>query len=424
MESLAHLGDIEFDTDIEPCDVSLSGKLLAAVPANISTDRLEILRFGGKSVSPYRRWINKNPADSNQDVDQLLFVGDDKVLTISTSTRSATVWDIDKAQALWTIKFDSTTMPVLSPGEKQLAVMGTGGIGILDTASGNTLARIEGFNAHGGILAYSPDGRRLGCLTGGQLQVWDLTTGKLTHEMWFKHLLVQQLDFLKNNYVLINRQYVVDLDKRIFLWQYDLPAGASKPQTVQVAGGRLWAPFGGFGKPHAVGSVSLPDAAARDMAASLTVEKVTAFQPGAKACVKCEVPGASAEELKHVTKVLTDQLTEAGIVVVAEAPLVVLASLADSGTSTANYRIVGGQKEQASVVQQTGTISIKENGKVLWAQSLSTTPRVSSGGPGINRCRKRSIGNKRKTPPKYSTGLHCPLIWPGIPKGVFTANRS
>jgi hypothetical protein len=366
--------EIRFAGGLAPRDVSPSGKLVASLPERTGGSELnmiEVAKIEGKSVTPKRRWNMGAWNDWSRRFEQAFFVDDERLLTISSWGGVATLWNIDKAEAIWTVDFRQHSMPALSPGRKQLAVAAGDGIAILDAATGNTLGRAQSDDGAGGTLTFSPDGKRLGSLSARRVQVWDLTTGKLTHDVWFpKQMAGKDLDFLGGNFVLVDNHFLVDLAKRIVLWEYDLPM--TRGQRVgSLAGGKFWFVSGGQQAPYSLSCCTLPDAAARAKSDSLNADDVLALEPGARVSLAINLPGD--DDVKRAMKNLTERLRANGMVVADNAPLVLEASITQGSSETVSYRHFGSftPSEQATVTKQISLLTLKENGQELWRASGS-----------------------------------------------------
>ena len=413
------LGETIQEMSGTPVDVSPSGQLLACLPDRFTPHgeqpMIEVLRLSEGVLSPVRCWNLGDDSDWGKRFEQLHFIGEDKLLAVTSWGGTAVLWDIEQARALWQLKIASHIAPALSANRKHLAAaLDGGGIGIFDTATGDTLARFDAQIENGSQLAFSPDGQRLACVTQRLARAWDLTTGKLIHEMWFpKQMQARALDWAGNERLLVDRSFLVDLPKRIVLWQYELPTPKHEA-IATMAGGLYWVLGGGGNRPYQLTSFSLPDSSAENRAQSLTEEDILAIKPGAAVQIKISVPGATPEEVQQVTKALIQEVRGNGLRLVPDAPITIECSIADAGEEKVNYtrfgfgpfgamgeipipsppipvpfgrprggpfggpigRPLGGPfgpfdepGDEATVKKRLSVISIKENGKELWVAS-------------------------------------------------------
>jgi hypothetical protein len=361
-------------TSVTPVDLSPSGTLLACLPDQFTRNESEknkiaILRREGNDWTPAVRWKMGEGVEFAKKFDQIYFLGEDKILGCSGFGGGVTLMQIEPVKALWTLKTVQNSTPALSANRVQLAAAVEGGIGIFSTVSGETLARIATQSPiQGGTLSFSPDGKRLAHLSSSVLLVWDLTTGKQIDEVWFPRPLAgKSVDWCGGNFVLVDRSQLVDLEKRIVLWKYDLP-GNRQPLAGQF-GGQFWLVAGGFNDPFQLFSPTLPGGAVKAKGDQLTADGVLALKPGSQVSLTVNLP-AHAADVQKVTQALTDGLTKQGFTVAAGAPITLEATIADAGKESVSYRGFGigrfGGSDKVEVQKYTSTVVMKENGKEIW----------------------------------------------------------
>ena len=375
MKTMKMTGEEIVEIGANPVDVSPSGKLIACLPDwhahGAIKDRIEILKRDEKGLSLYRRWNMGESHEWDKRFDALLFVDDERLLTVGRWGGVAALWDIDKAQAVWKLKIKQHTTPALSANRKYMAAMTDSGIGIFDPATGATLGGFAVEGGDHGSLSFSPDGKQIACISPHALKVWDLAQGTLTREMWFpQQMTAESIGWVGGNFFLVDDIWLIDMEKRIVLWEYELPPLRGE-SVAAVTGGRAWVLGGGIGTPYQLASLAVPDAAAKQKASELTIEAVLAVRPGARVTLNINLPGATDEEVQKVTKAMTDQVKANGMIVTADSPLVLEATILDAGSETKTYSRFGfgGGGEEVTVNKQRSVLSLAENGKVLWATS-------------------------------------------------------
>jgi hypothetical protein len=393
LATMKPLGAIETQSFGTPVDVSPSGKLLACFPdwtarRHGEGEMIEIVRIENDSLVPVRRWPMGDHANREQKFENLYFVGEDRLLTTS-AWGSIVLWDIDKAQAIWQLKLSTHHKPAVSANRKHVAALIGGQICVLETATGETVARFVAPTEPHGVLSISSDGKRVAALSTRVLHVWDIATGRLSGEVWFpKQLFARSLDWCGGDYVLVDRGTLVDVAKRIVVWEYDLPTG--RPDAIAtMAGGRYWLASGSGNSGYQLAGFAVPDRAAKELGDSLTAAQVLAVKPGAAVSIKINLPGATADEVKKVQNHLIEEVKGIGLVLTPNAPLVIECSIANQGEEKAEYSKsalpfgpIGpfprgpfgpfgprGESEEAKVEKRLSVISIKENGKELWVAS-------------------------------------------------------
>ncbi|HEX5102467.1 MAG TPA: WD40 repeat domain-containing protein, partial [Pirellulaceae bacterium] len=365
--------DVPWMTSFTPVDLSPSGELLACMPDQFTRNaseknKIAIMRREGQQLTPVIRWSMGEGLEFAKKFEQVHFLGEDRLLAFSAIGGSVTLFQIDQAKALWSVKTAQHNTPTLSANRAQFAAVIDGGIGIFNAATGDTLARISTETPlQRGTLSFSPDGKRLAHLTSAVLLVWDLTTGKQIHEVWFPTIQSgKSLDWCGEGFVLVDRSQLVDLDKRIVLWEYEF-TGRGQPLAGYL-GGRFWLVASGSDHVHQLFSPTIPDASAVAKSQQLTADGVLALKPGAQVSVQVNLP-AHGGELQKVTQELTNSLTKLGFIVVAGAPLTLEATITDDGKESVDYRGFGfGRRgsDKVEVQKYTSNVTLKENGKVIW----------------------------------------------------------
>lgn len=403
------LGAVVLDTGIIPCDVSPDGSSVVCMPPGLVSAfhkqrGIEVWRLegGGKLA---KRWDPNDTRDKKETsrADRAMFISRDLLLTVSGG--ETTVWDIDHARAVYTLPVDSGSRPALSANRKQLAVIHSGVVCVLDAATGQTLLALTAGDtpargAPAGLaaargrrefhmpahLAFRPDGCQVAALGDGVIQVWDLQKQALAKQFWLPQSTgrfgFDAVEWVDNNYLLVNGSDLVDVAKQIVLWHYDVPGQARS--ACAVIDGHL--AFGaaenarGRGRMQAgVFFVALPHAEAAQVAAGLTEEKLSVLKPGGQVSLDLRVPGATPQDIEAITASYTEQLKSYGVSVVAGAPLsfqgAVEAGQSESrtyvpSTGRFGFPIRGEKGENVNVTMQKCRLALMENGKVLWEHSM------------------------------------------------------
>jgi hypothetical protein len=179
------------------------------------------------------------------------------------------------------------------------------------------------------------------------------------------------LDFVGGPYVVVDNGYLVNFDKRIVLWHYELPSARGQ-KVASLAGGKIWAvnesgSRGGQSSYELLCS-SAPDSAARAKDNSLGGD-IYVLKPGARVALNINLP--NPDDVQKATKNLTEQLKANGMVVDPNAPLVLEAAITDGGTETKKYSRFAFARdgEEATVTKQISSLAFKENGRDLWITS-------------------------------------------------------
>jgi len=185
------------------------------------------------------------------------------------------------------------------------------------------------------------------------------------------------LECLADGYVLLGGANLVDLEKRIVLWQYQ-HANASYPSVDKTSGelgGVFW--YGlTSGDRTAMGlfQASLPQPEVLTAAAQVTAAELIAVPPGGRVSLQVNVPGSAAEQ-ESIRKALTENLTKSGFVVAVGSPAVLTASKEVGKSYQMSYQnFGGGQTQTISVTPQISRLKLILNGKSCWETYTVNSP--------------------------------------------------
>jgi hypothetical protein len=398
-----------FKHETLPLDVSDDGTLLVARANGFhlgQKDRLFLWSIEGRKAIPRSSFV-PYPDDQHADHDIVWasLLGSDRLLTASWSGKVA-CWDLNSQTVIYWLPAARMTRPALSPGGKQLAVITDAGIVILDPGTGDTLAALPGQFGMGSIIAYRPDSAQLALLNSRRLLVWDLATGKEHRDI---SLIVetpsQRIDWTDKNYVLVDGQWLVDLDRRIVLWQYE---GHSPELSATVGDAYLY--FAEQGNMRGLMPLALPHAEAKKVAAGLDPDRLLAVKPGVKVSIEVNSPIA-ADQQQKVIDALSQRLQSQGLEVEPNQPIKLVASTSTGKSQEIAYRGFGFRENKITVTEQIATISLMVNGKTAWeARTVATAPPVVF--IEKDKTLEQAIAEYQKPPLKYFETVHVPNYVP------------
>jgi hypothetical protein len=362
------LGQLDSPGGHVPRDLSRSGALLVGVPEimDLHSRSIAVSKLEEKSLALFRRFesaaVGGLFGPREHYFASAYFVGEDKLLTVSDMEGLISLWNIEDGRRLWLYKASSSVIvPALSPGHQQMAVKTQPGLAILDTTSGKTLGTID-LNEYDGTAAFSADGKWLGFLTSHNVRVWNVTTGKLAHEVWFPeghH--GGSLSFLSDDFVLVDHRYVIDLPKKVVLWDY----GSSMATDCRaVAGGKFWHVEANSPPelPSQLIGRTLLTAPVKAKSESLVAGDLLALKRGSRVSINVDLPTASGDDLVAVAKHLTDEVKSNGFALASSSPLTLRASIEPDKHPTGKTLL---------------TLTLKENDTVLWtARQYGESPRM------------------------------------------------
>jgi WD40 repeat protein len=186
-------------------------------------DRLEIWRIKGKQVVQTLVWTPfKEGSQGERDVTWAKFLGGDK-LAVCNARGQLVMWDLAAGRPLWRMAISWEGTPAVSPDRKWIACTIKGyRLAMLDVEKQKIVATTDvPRDLIGTSLAFSPSGKRLACVGGKHVLVWDTATGK--REKDFNQSLSahnKPILFPNEDYLLAREQSLVHLDSRLLVWRY------------------------------------------------------------------------------------------------------------------------------------------------------------------------------------------------------------
>src|SRR5207248_909756 len=96
--------------------------------------------------------------------------------------KTVRLWDVGSGREVTRIKTTTEALPTVlfAPSGKIVASFDAANdvIGLWDALSGKLLRYLEGYGRSCEAAAFSPDGAALASIGGGNVQIWDMTTGQ------------------------------------------------------------------------------------------------------------------------------------------------------------------------------------------------------------------------------------------------------
>lgn len=367
------LGTFEMPQNVQPLDVDPTGRRLVTRSKFFGfgkNGRVDVWDIGGLAPTLVSSWEPYAEARaSGKDVSFAAFVDPDRLLTVGNG--QLTLWDVGGAKAIYTVKVKRP--PAISAGRKYLAVAAKDGMFVLETATGKALGQLPGEEGAFMEFAFRDDARRLAMVSRGRLQVWDCEKGERYRDIFLQGFsIANDLQWVGDDYVLVGKSHVVDVERRMVLWKYD---GMSNPGKTYA--GRYWFMVGGGPNGKSLMQVQLPHeeavSALADVA-TISPEKLLAVHPGKKMRLQVQL-GFSREHEQQITEALAARLRDNGIVVAEDAPLVFTATAERGEKKSITYRGFGfrGGSSTVEVQQNKYSMAIQENGQDLWRTGSVTT---------------------------------------------------
>jgi hypothetical protein len=375
-----------------PMDVSPSGDRVVAVPnfflragkQGIREDVVSIHRWQGKELKPEKMWSYVAPGDNfKNEPKQAFFIDEDHLITVSPFSKMA-AWSIPEAKVLYTADLSGTGAPALSPGRKHLAVPTSEGVCLYQATSGDPIGKLPGGNP-GMVqtMAFHPDGKQLAVLAMQRLMVWDLEKGVLDRDIYFtKPQFASAMDWLGKDYLLVGGQNLIDLERRVVLWEYRSNSGIQGRQGAQIGDNYWYLMSANDRSSRALFPAKLPHAAALQMAQKLKPDDVLAIKPGVSIAIQWSVQG-DQKEVNDAYQSIVKQLQDIGMTYAEKSRLVLQVSTVAGETKEIQYRGFGGflgrGSETARVTEHISKIQFVEDNNVIWlAEAHSGAPHFLS----------------------------------------------
>ncbi|QDT52638.1 hypothetical protein Pan44_06500 [Caulifigura coniformis] len=367
-------GTIITDGIFSLMDVSPSGEELVmrveSPNAGKSTD-LEIWRPAGKTVERKKAFAPFVDGDQFFQQVEMALLGVNGRLVVTSYGERAGIIDVETGNPIATTP--KAHGACLSPDRKYAAILGDS-LFIVDLASGETLASLPVNLSSGGVVAFSPDGKRLAAQSGLSLTVWDLSTGETYREEVLPGGATasnERFAWTSPNHILVG-ETLFDLENHLPLWRYSgvdnsLSYGASTLVLTH------------FGQQTPVlTAVTLPHPAAVAMARqALASGNLFAVRPGTSVSVDVSAIPDAGEQARAKSG-LESRLIAAGLKPVTGGPIVLKASV-ETSSSQRVFRRLGtlDAPESVTVTEYIAKVEMLVDGKSAWQNASRTGGALS-----------------------------------------------
>lgn len=195
-------------------------------------DCLETWTIDAAGVSRGMKWVPyADEKDRDRNVTWAAYLDENRLATCSAGGRLA-IWDVETTRPICYL--DVKGRPALSPDRKHLAFLVEGQVGVLDV-EGQKVVALQAAPVSGGVLAFTPSGKRFVTLSGAELYVWDFATGQLQRECRLEGVHAgDELLCPSEEHLLAGSGRLYDFVNQVNVWDY------RGYQKAGIAGGVCW----------------------------------------------------------------------------------------------------------------------------------------------------------------------------------------
>jgi hypothetical protein len=354
------------------------------------TARLDVFAFNNGTVTEQATWWPFATSDDWRGADITWFdwIDEDQLLTLN-GEGVLVLWRLDgkNAKAVYQLDGDGWSSPARTPGRGQLALATGGGVEIYRVLDGRLLARLgeSGENGQrlgrfgwGGSVAFNKAGNRLAHVSGGHIAVWNTTNGKLEREFYCSGLARGGVAWLDDGHLLVGGTDVVDLERRLIAWRYQLSMG--RMSAIASFGGYHWLVLDS-GNATGIAPVEMLQPEALKAAEALDANEVLALKPGAKVTLDIQLGGEDQAKAEAALKAAAERN---GMEIVSDSPIRISAQVVTGNTETKEYSrggfLRGGNAEQVTTTEKRYEVEVKIDGESIYKQVQTMQ---SAGGPMV-----------------------------------------
>jgi hypothetical protein len=368
------LGAAGFGKEVTLLDVSTDGKLVALRSDTYETrgQRLEVWSFDGTP----RKILTATPfvaEDTWKDVNFAQFAGPTQLLVGHQGRQVGRIalLDVTTGKVLWQAAMSSRSNPAMSPGRKYVVVETHNSVKILEALTGKPAGELPLENFQGARWAFSPSSQQIGALARKTIRVWNLADGKM-HREFTVFQDARTLEIPVDGYALLENAYLVDLDKRLILWNY-----RGSPVIHPAGANRVWFVSDAARSPALV-TTAFPGSEVVAAAASPRLNDLLLIKPGAKVALAFNAAGEEAQRTK-AQEALKKAIADAGLVLDDAAPIRIVATTETGKPYEVQYTPIGVSNrapQKVNITPQVTRLKIEFEGKTAWETTTTVRPGI------------------------------------------------
>lgn len=340
-------------------------------------DRLEVWTINGSKGAKNITWIPYDDvAGGPRDVMWGEFIDPE---TLATSSRGGKVvlWKFPEIEPVATFSLADGAVPALSPDRKLIAYCTGTEMGLVDVAKREVVAQQTlPDKLQWPYMAFSPSGKRLGCVAFDKVLVWDLASGNLERTIPGTGLHIHgAIDFPDDGFILAGGKFLFDIENQLKLWTYD-----GQEQTRSVNGWTFFATTDGDKKPGSLIAAHVPHSAATDLLKkALTDPSLFILKKGTT--VRLNTTGiADQGQQARVQESLGKRLSAIGCQSGPNGTIELIATIEGPKERTVSFRSSGDYKMQEYISR----VKFVYEGQPAWESSSTNVPFIVSVGAGEN----------------------------------------
>lgn len=295
------------------------------------------------------------------------FIDENRLLTAG---RRVTLWNCESATAEYSYTISDTTQPAISSTGKQVAIASGKSVYIINIDDGEVLGKIEPPSA-AKFMAFSPNGEQLAGInsSSGEIWTWNLSDNQLSQEFSAPPRSTKSIDWVGEEYLLIDDIYLMDVRLRAVVWIYESNGGT----VVNSNDGRFW--FAGKTK---ISPISLPGTNLTKRTENLKPDELLVLGPDSKVSLEFNLPFKGNEQDKIRTRITTT-LNKNGVAVQNNADLQLVFKIVKGEPQKAEMSSITdpfGRRGTESIkyTPQIGSVTLVKNGDRVWQKSRQFGP--------------------------------------------------
>ncbi len=351
--------------EMAPLALHPDGELLIMKNLKRESPNLEIWRMPNNNISRVSSFAPIQEGAFGRPSIQFAQFVDDSTFVLKDSTGLVSIWDLSTLQPVCHFKIDGNCRPALSADGNMLAFYANERIGLFGTKTHEIIAiqkaprRLNFTN-----FAFSPSGERLACSAFDSVLVWEMETGELYRDFKPSGIVLNSpVEFSNENFLLLGKRYLVELENMIKLWDYN------GGENVQAINGTTYFSVSPQNSSGALMPTLIPhEGALEALDAALNEPDLFVFRKGVN--VQLDTSGIPCSHQAKVEASSRSKLAELEISIDNSAAVTLKASVSGPKQKEMNYTRSG----TYTVQEYATTLELFYQGKSIWKKTGTNIP--------------------------------------------------